>query len=405
VRRRLLFLLPFPPDPDGLHGSSRVTGQLLQTLASRHDVATVYLRAPDEPGIGRALRDGLALTAEVRRPALEGPGHARRTARRAWGLVAGRPTWVTDWAVPEFGSRVAQVAAEWRPDVVQAELHVMGQYLAGLAGLSPRVLVEYDPGAAAAADLASWERGLRRAGRRVDALAWRRYERRVLAEAEALVAFTDEDRAALAELAPAASILRIAPGIVVPEQPADPTGGEPAGVLFLGSFVHPPNVEAAIRLAHDIFPAVRARLPEATLEIVGAAPPPAVRELEGDGIVVTGRVDDTWPFVDRAAVVAAPLRLGGGMRVKVLETLAAGKALVATPRALAGLPLVAGKHALVGDTDTELADALVALLRDPNRRRGMADAARAWATEELAWERTAVAYEALYASLLEGGAR
>jgi glycosyltransferase involved in cell wall biosynthesis len=305
--------------------------------------------------------------------------------------------------VPAFAARTRELVAAWRPHVVQAELGVMGQYLGGLA--PPTVLVEHDPGVAAAMDLAAWERGLRRAGRRVDAAAWRSYERRVLTAADAVVAFTEEDRAALSARAPDARVERITPGIRLPPRPSDPVGTAPPRVLFLGSFIHPPNVDAAIRLARDIMPSVRARVPEATLEIVGDAPPAAVRGLGGDGVVVTGHVADVRPHVDGAAVVAAPLRLGGGMRVKVLEALAAGKSIVGTPRALAGLELVPGTHALVADTDADLTDALAELLEDPERRRRIGSAAHEWARAHLGWEHAAAAYTELYERLLAERAR
>jgi polysaccharide biosynthesis protein PslH len=146
-------------------------------------------------------------------------------------------------------------------------------------------------------------------------------------------------------------------------------------------------------------------VPDATLEIVGDAPPAAVRALAGDGVVVTGHVADARPHLDGAAVVAAPLRLGGGMRVKVLEALAAGKATVATPRAAAGLELVPGTHALLADRDADLSDALAQLLEDPERRRRMGSAARDWAATHLAWEVAVAAYTGLYERLLSERAR
>ncbi len=116
--------------------------------------------------------------------------------------------------------------------------------------------------------------------------------------------------------------------------------------------------------------------------------------------MVTGRVADVGPHLNSAAVVAAPLRLGGGMRVKVLESLAAGKAMVATPRAVAGLGLEPGTHALIAETDGELSDALVSLLGDPELRRRLGGAARTLAAEHLTWNRATAAFEGLYASLL-----
>ncbi len=399
-RRRVLCLLPFPPDPDGKHGAARMTGQLLHSLAGSHDIAALHLRAREEPPLDPALRDRLALVVQVDRPSLEGGGSTLRALRRARGLLGGTPTWAMDWAVPEFARTVRDIAAEWRPDVIQAELHIMGQYLSDLT--QPTVLVEHDPGAASAAGLAVWERGARSVGRRVDAAVWRQYEARVLMTADAVVAFTEADRSALSALAPAARVIRIAPGIAIPAQPSDPVGTDPPRVLFLGSFVHPPNVEAATRLARVIFPPVRARLPNTVLEIVGDAPPLEVRALAGEGVVVTGGIADTAPYLEQAAVVAAPLRLGGGMRVKVLEALAAGKALVATPRAVAGIELVPGTHALVADTDTELADHLIALLERADRRRQLGNAAREWATAHLGWEHATAAYGRLYSDLLGG---
>jgi polysaccharide biosynthesis protein PslH len=387
---RLLFLLPFPPDPRGAHGASRMTGQLLSHAVSRHEVGAIYLRADDEPPLDPELEGRLALAVEVRRPPLAG------FARRALGLARGRPTWATDWAVPAFARRARDAVLDWRPDVLQAELSVMGQYLAGVERPTATVLVDHDPGAATAAELAAWERGVRRLGRRMDAAAWRRYERRVFGSAEAIVVFTEEDRARIAPRAPADRVERIAPGIDVPARAGVPSG---QGVVFVGGFGHPPNVEAALRLGRSIFPAVREQVPGATLELVGAAPPPEVRAVAGNGVTVTGRVPDAQAYLDGAAVVTAPLQLGGGMRVKVLEALAAGKALVTTPRALAGIDLAPGEHALVGERDEELADAIAELLEDPERARRLGEAARAWAAEQLSWERTLDGYDRLYASL------
>ncbi len=114
-RRRLLFLLPFPPDPDGAHGASRMTGQLLWALADGHEVGALYLRAGHEPPIDRALGDRLALAVEVERPSVQGPGRTRRSARRASGLI-GRQAAVGDRLVGA-GVRRARFAMSPGPGV------------------------------------------------------------------------------------------------------------------------------------------------------------------------------------------------------------------------------------------------------------------------------------------------
>jgi glycosyltransferase involved in cell wall biosynthesis len=145
---------------------------------------------------------------------------------------------------------------------------------------------------------------------------------------------------------------------------------------------------------------VRAAVPEARLTIVGGAPPPEILTLAGTAVEVTGGVPDVTPYLDRAAVVAAPIRTGGGMRVKVLEALAAGKAVVASPVAVYGIDIEPGVHLEVAPDGDAFSRAVAALLRDESRRRSLGEAARRWATEHLGWERPIAAYEALYDDLL-----
>lgn len=404
-RLRILVLLPFPPDPDGLHGGARVAGQLLEALAERHEIGALYLEGRRDAPLPGELRRRLAFAEPVSLPDLEStaPRRGVRLVRRGAGIVRGRPAWATDAASTAFASRLSAVVREWRPDVVQAEYHVMGQYLGASAG-APRVLVEYEPGAAAAVERMRAERGLAKLLRLLDAAAWRRWERRLLALPDAVVVFTEEDRRALVELLPAVHVERIAPGVPLPPAQLDPLGATPPRILYVGSFIHPPNVRAAGQLARRIFPIVRARCPDALLEIVGDEPPPEILRLGGDGISVVGRVEDMQPYLARAAVVAVPLEAGGGIRVKLMEALAAGKAVVATPRALSGLEVVSGRHVLVGTTDEELAAALVALLADPGARVEIARAGRAWALAHLGWTDVVTRYEALYDRLPARGA-
>ena len=156
-------------------------------------------------------------------------------------------------------------------------------------------------------------------------------------EVQAVVVFTERDRLALEALGTGTRVVRIPFGVPAVDTALAPEGAAPPEVVFVGNFRHPANVDAAVWLAGTLFPPVRDRVPDARLTIVGASPTPEVRALAGEAVSVTGPVDDVVPYLDRAAVVAAPIRLGGGMRVKVLEALAAGKAVVATPLAVEGL--------------------------------------------------------------------
>jgi polysaccharide biosynthesis protein PslH len=399
-RLRLLVLVPHAPRLDAPHGG-RALASLLHRLAERHDVALVCIRGEDEPSVDDALRSRCSLVEEVsvRRPA---PGRWRRRGRQLGKLFGGPPGLVSRAAAPGYAERVRAIAGSWRPDVVQIELLETAQYLAALDGCAaPRVLVDHDPGAHAAEDWSSAASGPRRAWRRLDALAWRRFSRRAFAAVDRVVVFTDRDRAAVERLAPGLGVRTIPLTIEPPERPLDPKGGDPPTLLFFGGYGHAPNADAARRLLNSIFPALRPAHPRLVLQLVGDRPTEQMRSGAGDGVVVPGRVDSMTPYLDGATVIAAPLRLGGGMRVKVLETLAAGKALVASPRALEGLELEPGAEALLADSDEDFRAAISELLGDEARRIELGRRARGWAEANLDPRSTAAAYETLYRELLD----
>jgi polysaccharide biosynthesis protein PslH len=402
-RVRLLVLTPFPPSLDGVHGGSRVIAQFLTRIAERHDVALVCLRRPHDPEVDPVLRGRLALVEEVERP----DWSATRIRRLAGGLrtrlrlFVGTPLWACEVDVPGYRRRLRRVLAEWQPDVVQIEYTVMGTYLRQVeaAGV-PIVLVEPDPASHAALDLQRVS-SRNRLLRRLDVLAWKQFEPSVMRRVDAVVVYTERDARLLAAHAPPGAVSCIPFGTDYVERYLGANGkADGADVLFFGSFVHFPNVDAARRLKDAIFPLVQARHPRSSLYIIGENPPSEFEAVEDGAVVVTGRVPDLEPYIARAAVVAVPLRLGSGMRVKVLEALAAGKPVVASPLAIEGLGVVDGEQLLTAETDDEFAERISLVLDDEALRARLAAGARAWAERNLTWEATLDRYDELYRRLL-----
>ena len=401
--RRLLFLVPFAPRLDAHHGGGRAIAQFLSALGKRHELGVLYLRSTDEPEIDPSVGARCEWTEEVRRPAAadDWADRLERRARLLLCLLRGRPMWVTRWAVGHYARRVREVARDWKPDVVHLEYHVMGQYVSALRGcMAPRILTQYEPGFATAREAWVSEHGPARMVLGLDALAWRRFEADLLREVEVVVALTERDASALGPLAGGTPILRIPRGIIIPERAANPAGTLPHSLLFVGNFVHPPNVDAALRLVRDILPLVLARVPETVLRIVGDRPPPELNRLASRQVVVAGPVPDLGPYLDQAAVVIAPLRRGGGMRLKVMEALAAGKAVVASPLAAEGLAIRSGEELVVASTEREFAEAIVRLLGAASERVALATRARSWAVSNLGWDTAVGAYETLYDRLI-----
>ena len=138
------------------------------------------------------------------------------------------------------------------------------------------------------------------------------------------------------------------------------------GLLFVGSFRHPPNVDAALWLANEIFPLIRAELPELALHVVGADAPEAVLALALlPGVRVHGHVPDLDALLDATRVSVAPLRYGAGIKGKINHSLSRGLPVVATPCAIEGMSLVDGEDVLSADNAREFAQAVVRLYADP----------------------------------------
>lgn len=401
---RLLILTPFAPRLDAPHGGGKSLAQLVRELGRLHRVGLLCLRASDDPPTDDVVGERCEFVEEFPLPGRGGTAveRLRRKARLSLALARGRPTWVADTSVRRFAARVEEHVRSWQPDVVQAEFHVMGQYLAlrSSSWLPVRVLTEHEPGASAAAEASHTAQGPRRLLAWADSLAWRRFESRVFERADAVVAYTERDRQVLAELSPNAHLVVIPLGMDVPSQPPSSPTPESPDLVFIGNFTHPPNVDAALRLVKGIFPRVVRRVPDARLYLIGDRAPGVLRKAADSNVVVTGLVDDVSPYLERAAVVVVPLRTGGGQRVKVMEALAAGKPTVMSSLAAAGLEVAPGEEALIAEADEEFADAVLSVLQDDALRRSLAGRARTWAEQHLGWQRTIEGYERLYAELL-----
>jgi glycosyltransferase involved in cell wall biosynthesis len=192
-------------------------------------------------------------------------------------------------------------------------------------------------------------------------------------------------------------------GVQVRERRAEPE--RPDSILFVGGFRHPPNVDAALWLTDEIMPLVLRQYPGARLIIVGADVPEAVRSRTSDAIDVVGPVKDVEPYVASASVVVAPVRAGGGMRLKVLQAMAAARPVVTTARGAAGVwnpPSAA--TLLVADDAAGIAAQVTALLASAPMRHALGERAREAVLNHHRWDQFAERLHAMYDEVLASGA-
>jgi len=400
---RLLFAIPFTPRHDAKHGG-RVVAQLLSRLVESHHVAVVYMRRPGTGPIARDLAERCDLVEEIDLGYRVPIGFDWRHRLHVLTSPLTRlPSPVAPVHDRRFKRAFVDLTTRWRPDVVQVEhdeLAYCGRLVQEAAGRPVRILTCHQLGAPASEDQAQVTRGRQRLAHRLDAASWRRYWSRTLPAFDAVVTLTDSERDQIEAAAAGPRVLSIGLGIDLPEEPLSATGhGEPS-VLFVGGFGHPANTDAGLRLVRSIMPAVRRQVPGLPLVLVGRDPGRELVQAASADDTVTGTVPSVTPFVDRAALLALPIRLGGGMRVKLLEALAAGKAVVASPRAAAGLDVTDRSELVLADTDDEFADSIVALVGDDDARARLGRNAREWALRNLGWDSRVAQYEELYRSLL-----
>ncbi len=223
----------------------------------------------------------------------------------------------------------------------------------------------------------------------------RRFESFMYTPYDRTVVISEADRAQLLDLQPALSIEVIPNGIELERFRPRDVERDPHTLLFVGNYEYPPNQDAARILVDKVLPEVRRAIPEARLQLIGNNPPDWLRELANDHIEISGRVPEVTPYLARATVFVCPLRIGAGLKNKVLEALAMGIPVAATPLSVEGIDVRAGESALIAPVD-QIAQRTIELLGDAALRERLSKNGRALIESRYSWEQTASSYEGLY---------
>ena len=403
---RILLVTPMPPQLGAVGAIPVVLHAQLAGLTRRHKVTLVTVAGlePGEQAAVDCLRsDGIEVHA-IRRTELRG---LRRWQRR-WQLgstwLRGVYPWRTVWFwEPGLQDILDRLLAEERFDLVSVEDNSMGiyRYRTGL----PIFLTEHEVRQSRPVNWRGLSGGeaVHWALAELDWKRWQRYQKNVWKQFDRIQVFTRRDAEAIGQIAPdLANRVRVNPfGIHLPPQP-DPGKEVDGELLFVGNYTHPPNVDAALWLGREIVPRLRQRFPAVCLTLVGIYPPESVRALAGENIRVTGPVPEVEPYLEQAAVVLAPVRTGGGMRMKVLQAMAFGKAVVTTPLGADGMESSGQEPPLAIGEDTEqIVDLAAGLLANPPRRRALGKQARAFVEENYSVEAYTRRLEDVFSELAE----
>lgn len=154
--------------------------------------------------------------------------------------------------------------------------------------------------------------------------------------------------------------------------------------VFLGNMMYPPNADAVAYFAREVIPLIRQRHPDFNLHVIGN--PPADISSYADGVQFLGFVDDLVSELSKYRIMVAPVRYGGGTKLKVIDGMASGAALVTTSVGAQGLSIQHGKHALIADNAPDFADSVVRLLDDTAMAQSLSEQAADFAAQRYSWE-------------------
>lgn len=380
---RILVLSSRPPWPP-TRADQMTVDRMLRFLASRGVEADLACFVADEDE-ARALRDELGpvcrAIATVTLP------HWRSYLATARSLPSATPMQVAYYRSAAMARLVEERVARERYDLVHAQLMRMAEYARRLP-LPKTLSLQISQALNLDRMVDTIGDPTRRLFYRVEAAKVRPYEAAVC---------RDFDRVFLAGQRDVDEIARTAPvdnAVVRPHGQDLPDAGrvtqarrESGAIVMCGVMATYTNVDAATWFAREVFPLVEREVPGASFWVVGRRPQRALLALaRPPRVVVTGEVDDVYEWLLRAEVGVVPLRVGAGMQNKLLQEMAAGLPVVATPVANEGIGAADGAQLWLREDPRAFADAVVALLRDPAERARLGAAARAFVEEQWTWE-------------------
>jgi glycosyltransferase involved in cell wall biosynthesis len=314
------------------------------------------------------------------------------------------PAAVSRWQSDELVAVLRGLGEREAFDVIWAERHMMAE-MVHRAGYRKNVIVDLDDlGCSAMARelrLSPWYASKPLHYLELAKLAW--YERSLTRRYARLVLCKEEDRRFFGSSAERVAVIPNGVDAFAPQEPEREQDGR---ILFTGVLDFAPNVDAVHFFASRVLPLVRKRCPNAQFHVVGRSPHPRVRALhDGTSLIVHPDVADMAPFFAEAALVVAPIRMGSGTRLKVIEALGRGKALVSTTTGAEGLDLRPCADLEVEDDPTRFADACVRLLADPEARRRLGASGRARVEARYLWESIELQVEQMLVSVAGGSDR
>lgn len=351
-------------------------------------------------------RDGIAgLATEMTVRAVEGEPVSSMSKRLAQALTiaSARAYYCRELHSEAMQRAIDAVCSSQRFDVIQLESSFLCTFR--LPRDTPVVIDEHNIEYELFQRMCEGERSLpRRIFNRREYARFRRFEEACWEQADACVVTSEREVEAVRTCAPATPLAVVPNAVDLNRFAPSSTPVEPHTVIFSGTLNYRPNLDAVRYLIDEIWPLVRQRYPDARLTLTGNNQGVDTRALAKPGVRLVGEVSDVRPYVSEAAVVAVPIRIGGGTRLKVLEGLAMGKAIVSTTVGCEGVAVRNGEHLMIADDASTFASRIFEMFEDQHLRDVLGQTGRRLVEASYSWELAGERLERLYAEVTSGEA-
>ena len=385
--------VPFPPD----RGDKIAAFNAIRHLAARHEVHVFCL------GDGvQDLANISGLQAYAKSVSAAPVDEFTIKLRALAALVTGQPLSVAALNESKLHDAIQKKFTELRPDLIIVYSCNMAQFAEHFPNV-PRIMHFGD------LDSLKWPQYAERSSIPLNwiyAIEARRllgYERHIAQIFSHALVHTEIEKHDFERLIPGIPVAVVGNGVDLDYFRSAGEAKKPASMVFTGVMDYRPNIDAVVWFCDEILPIVQANIPVANFTICGSRPAPAVRRLaKRRGVRVTGWVADARPYLDRAEIFVAPLRMARGVQNKLLEALAMGLPCVASTAARSGTAVADGQGILATDEPREFARHVIDLLGDSDGRAEMARRARAAAVANYRWEVQLACLDQVIAAVVSG---
>ena len=394
---KILFLSPTVPYPLTDGGRIRVFN-LLKQIALNNDVTLLTLETQPTDTASITHIEQLDITVHLVQNSSTLPRVSLSTLLSA--CVNRQPITVARYNVPAYRQKIKELLVTETFDLVHYEMFHTAQFYTETD--LPSVLSQQN------VDSAIWHRLtgettnlFYKCAYWTQQLAFQRYERVLSPQFDAVTCTSDID-AAVFQRHCAEGVVEVIPnGVDISHYQPDFQSEAPAHLIYIGSMDWYPNEDAVSFFAEEVLPQVQGNVPDVKFTIVGRNPSARVQRLaDREGVVVTGRVPEIKPYFAEATVFVVPLRIGSGTRLKILEALAMGKAVVSTTIGAEGLALRDGEEIIIADEPKDFADAVIQLLTDPSLRQKIGEKGRERVEQDYDWRNIGKKLLTVYESVM-----